>query len=288
MRVIIRMKTMPHFAPLLVRLLCGAAFLVPATLYGQTAPYRPGSAFIDCPACPEMVVIPKGGFIMGSTPQERAALGVPAIFSVMEAPRHPVTIAYKLAVGRYAITFAQWDACVADGGCGGYRPDDNGWGRGQRPVITVDFADAEAYVAWLRKKTGQPYRLLSEAEWEYAGRAGTTGWWYFGDTIDPDRANYGNNSDRTAPVGSYAPNQFGLYDMTGNTAQWTQDCHHPTYVGAPKDGSAWMTGDCSFRNVRGGAWSLKQWSVRIAERIGDRAQTRNTHLGFRVARDLPK
>lgn len=245
------------------------------------------AAFADCRECPEMVVIPPGEFVMGSTQEERDALGVLPMFDRMEEPRHKVTIGYSFAVARYSVTFDQWDACVADGGCNGYIPDDAGWGRGRRPVINVNFADAQSYVAWLRERTGQPYRLLSEAEWEYAGRAGTESWYPFGNVIDPSLANYGNNHDRTAEVGSYPPNRFGLYDMTANVAQWVADCHHDDYVGAPQDGSAWLSGPCDLRNVRGGGWSLQGWSVRVAQRIGDPPGARNDHLGFRVARDLP-
>lgn len=251
-------------------------------------PVVAGAAFADCRDCPEMVVIPPGEFVMGSSEAERRALGVPALFDRMEEPRHTVRIGYRYAVGRYAVTFDQWDACVADGGCGGYIPADAGWGRGRRPVINVNFADAQGYVAWLSRRTGQTYRLLSEAEWEYAGRAGTDTYYPFGNAIDPSKANYGNNLDRTTPVGSYPPNRFGLHDMTANVAQWVQDCHHDDYVGAPVDGSAWVSGPCTLRNVRGGGWSLKGWSVRVAQRIGDPPGARNDHLGFRVARDLPQ
>ena len=250
-------------------------------------PVQAGAAFEDGAGLPEMVVVGPGSFTMGSTAQERKALGVIAMFDHMEEPRHAVTIGYRFAVARYAVTFAQWDACVADGGCNGYRPDDAGWGRGRRPVINVNYGDAQAYVAWLRQKTGQPYRLLSEAEWEYAARAGTVTWYPWGNAPDPARANYGNNHDRTAPVGSYPPNAFGLHDMIANTAQWVGDCHHETYDGAPTDGSAWDADrPCALRNVRGGGWSLSGWSVRVAQRIGDPVAARNTHLGFRVARDL--
>lgn len=251
-------------------------------------PVVAGATFAECRECPEMVVIPPGEFVMGSSQQERRALGVLAMFDKMEEPRHTVRIGYRYAVGRYAVTFDQWDACVADGGCGGYVPADAGWGRGRRPVINVNYADAQGYVAWLSKRTGQKYRLLSEAEWEYAGRAGTDTYYPFGNAIDPAKANYGNNLDRTTPVGSYRPNRFGLYDMTANVAQWVQDCHHDDYVGAPADGSAWVSGPCTLRNVRGGGWSLSGWSVRVAQRIGDPPGARNNHLGFRVARDLPQ
>lgn len=252
-------------------------------------PRGPGAAFADCRDCPEMVVIRPGAFVMGSSAHERRALGVLPMFDRMEEPRHPVRIGYRFAVGRYAVTFAEWDACVAAGGCNGYRPADAGWGRGRRPVINVNFGDAQAYVAWLRQRTGQPYRLLSEAEWEYAGRGGTATWYPFGNAIDPSRANYGRHHDRTSEVGAYPPNGFGLHDMTANTAQWVADCHHDSYAGAPADGSAWDADlDCKLRNVRGGGWSLDGWSVRVAQRIGDPIAARNDHLGFRVARDLPQ
>jgi formylglycine-generating enzyme required for sulfatase activity len=235
-----------------------------------------------------MVVIPPGSFIMGSTEEERRVLEVPARFDRMETPRHEVTLRYSYAVGKFSVTFEQWDACVADGGCKGYRPDDAGWGRGRRPVINVNFADAQTYVEWLRRKTGKPYRLLSEAEWEYAARAGTTTWFFFGDTIDETKANYGTTRGQTTEVGSFPPNRFGLFDMAGNSAQWVQDCHHESYEGAPADGSAWLTGDCKLRNVRGAGWSLSARSLRAAQRIGDPPEQRNTHLGFRVARDLSR
>lgn len=260
----------------------------PAAAQPQLPPVRAGAAFSDCAECPEMVVIPPGEFVMGSSQKERDTLGVMDMFDKMESPQHKVSIGYYFAVGRYSITFDQWDACVADGGCNGYSPDDAGWGRGRRPVINVHYADTQAYLSWLNAKTGQKYRLLSEAEWEHAGRGGTDTWYPFGNSIDPDKANYGHNLDRTTPVGSYPPNKFGLYDMTANTAQWVQDCHHDDYVGAPTDGSAWMTGDCKLRNVRGGGWSLQGWSVRVAQRIGDPPKARNDHLGFRIARDLPQ
>ena len=248
------------------------------------APLR---AFQDCADCPEMVELPPGRYIMGSSQQERTQLGVPALFDRMESPQHAVRIGKPFAIGRHAVTFAQWDACVADGGCDGYRPADAGWGRGNRPVIFINWADTQSYLRWLSARTGRLYRLASEAEWEYAARAGTRSWYFFGNAIDHTKANY-DSPGGTLPVGSFPPNAFGLYDMTGNVAQWVQDCYHDSYVGAPTDGSAWLTGDCSVRNVRGGAWSLHGWSVRTAQRIGDPAAMRNDHLGFRVAVGLPQ
>jgi formylglycine-generating enzyme required for sulfatase activity len=277
-------------APVAVLLLALAAVLATRESSAAVPPGAPkaGSSFRDCPACPEMVVLPPGRYVMGSTDEERRALGVPERFDRMETPRHEVTIGYSFAVGRYSVTFDEWDACVADGGCNGYRPPDEGWGRGRRPVIHVNFADAQSYVDWIRRRTGQPYRLLSEAEWEYAARGGTQTWFFWGNEIDPSRGNYGALRDRTTEVGSFPPNGFGLYDMAGNSAQWTQDCHHESYDGAPTDGSAWLTGDCKLRNVRGAGWSLAARALRAGQRIGDPPAQRNSHLGFRVARDLPR
>lgn len=285
-----RMMLAPLFTLLLAAPAVAAAATPAKTAVSRLPAFRPGSSFADCVgACPEMVVIPPGSFTMGSTAEERKALGVVPMFDRMETPRHRVTIGYRFAVARTATTFEQWDACLADGGCGGYRPDDGGWGRGRRPVINVDFTHAQAYVAWLSAKTGQPYRLLSEAEWEYAARAGTTGWFYYGNAVTPENTAYEKHTDGPAPVGSYPPNPFGLYDMSGNTAQWVQDCYHNGFDGAPADGSPWLKdADCAVRNVRGGSWDMSAWTVRAAQRIGDPILTKNTHLGFRVARDLPR
>ncbi|TYC90892.1 formylglycine-generating enzyme family protein [Novosphingobium sp. BW1] len=264
---------------------------VPAKVVAPAPEFPPraeGSAFAECHDCPEMVVVPPGSFIMGSSEEERHTLGVLAMFDTMEEPRHRVTIGYRYAISRYEVTFAQWDACLADGGCNGYRPDDAGWGRGRRPVINVNFADVQSYLKWLSAKTGASYRLLSEAEWAYAARGGTQTWYPFGNALSADKANAAQVLDRTTPVGNYAPNGFGLHDVIGNVAEWTQDCHHDSYEGAPADGSAWLTGPCELRNVRGGGWSLQGWSVRAAQRIGDPPGARNDHLGFRVAREMPQ
>jgi formylglycine-generating enzyme required for sulfatase activity len=191
-----------------------------------------------------MVVVPAGTFTMGY-PQH--------------GPRPTVRFAQQIAVGRFALTFNEWDACVVDGGCNGYRPSDEGWGRGRRPVINVSRDDAKAYVSWLSRKTDKPYRLLTEAEYEYATRAGTQTAYPWGDDIGKNNANCDGcrspwDGKRTAPVGSFAANAFGLYDMVGNVWAWTEDCWHDNYNGAPADGLAWASGDCSRRVVRGGSW----------------------------------
>ena len=219
-------------------------------------------------------------------------------------PVHRVTVpAFRL--GKYEVTFAQWDACVADGGCNGYSPHDgpymydevgrvvgveDSWGRGNRPVINVSWDDAQSFIRWLNGKTGGNYRLPSEAEWEYAARAGSTTEYSWGDDIGSNRANChniycGDSWDYTAPVGSFPANPWGLHDMHGNIWEWVQDCWHNRYEGAPADGSAWTSGDCSRRVVRGGAWFNNARYVRSACRgWGDRAG-RYDDSGFRLAQD---
>ena len=250
----------------------------------ERALLRPGRVFRDCPECPEMVVVQAGSFLMGS-PSHEAGRGND------EGPRHRVTIARPFAVGKYEVTFAEWDACVADGGCGGHRPGDEGWGRGRRPVINVSWDDAKAYVRWLNRKTGKQYRLPSEAEWEYAARAGTTTRYNWGDDIGRNRANCngcGSRWDRkqTGPVGSFRANVFGLHDVHGNVREWVEDCWKGSYEGAPSDGSARTGGDCGSRVLRGGSWIRLPRFLRSASRLRYRAGNRNNISGFRVARTL--
>ena len=177
------------------------------------------------------------------------------------------------------------------GGCNGYRPDDRGWGRGRRPVINVSWEDAQAYVRWLSRETGQGYRLLSEAEWEYVARAGSRTAYHWGGDIGRNRANCrrcGSRWDdkRTAPAGSFAANEFGLHDVHGNVWEWVEDCWNASYRGAPEDGSAWESGDCRLRVMRGGSWDYRPSYLRSALRIRSSAANRNFQLGFRVARTL--
>ncbi len=236
--------------------------------------------FRDCDVCPQMVVISAGSFLMGSPESEEGRYAA-------EGPQHRVEIPEAFAVGAYEVTFEEWDACVAEGGCGGYRPDDAGWGRGARPVIGVSWEDARDYVRWLSGRTGEEYRLLSEAEWEYAARAGTRTRYSFGDDISPSQANYWDSGHRkTVPVGSYRPNGFGLYDMHGNVYEWVQDCWNGNYDGAPRDGRAWESGDCSLRVLRGGSWYHLPGDLRSASRPWNFAGSRNLSYGFRVARTL--
>jgi formylglycine-generating enzyme required for sulfatase activity len=245
---------------------------------------EPGRVFRDCAECPEMVVIPAGTFTMGSPADEKDR-------SSDEGPQHGVTIAKPFSLGKYEVTFAEWDACVAAGGCA-HRPNDYGWGRGLRPVIYVSWDDAKAYVAWLSRKSGKSYRLPSEAEWEYAARAGTTTRYTWGDDVGRNRANCdgcGSQWDdkQTAPVGSFAANRFGLHDMHGNVWEWVEDCWNGNYSGAPGDGTAWTAGrDCGRRVLRGGSWSFDPGNLRAASRGWDGTSSRLIISGFRVARTL--
>jgi formylglycine-generating enzyme required for sulfatase activity len=242
--------------------------------------------FRDCARCPQMVVIPAGEFTMGSPPS-----------ALQAEAQHRVTIAAPFAVGKFAVTFEEWDDCVKGGGCTGYRPDDQGWGRGKHPAIDISWDLAKAYVEWLAAKTGKPYRLLTEAEWEYSARAGTTTKFSAGDTISPRLANYDGSPDgagpsavnrmQTLPVGSFTPNAFGLYDMAGNVTQWVEDCWHEGYTAeAPTDGSAWVDGNCEGRVLRGGSWADSESELRSAARTGEYRDVSSYNDGFRVARGL--
>ena len=237
-----------------------------------------GRKFRDCAECPEMVVAPPGSYMMGSSELEEGRHD-------NEGPAHRVTIGNLFAVGVYEVTFQEWDACVSDGGCGGYRPDDKGRGRGRHPVVKVRWEDAQAYVRWLSGKTGYKYRLLSESEWEYVARAGTAERYHFGSRVPPPQANYRAwGYGKPVPVGSYAANAFGLHDMHGNVSEWVEDCWNGNYHGAPVDGSAWETGDCDWRVLRGGVGFDEPRRRRSAHR--DRSDSRgwSLYVGFRVAR----
>jgi len=244
---------------------------------------KPKDPFKECAAdCPEMIVVPAGEFMMGSPATEQGRYS-------NEGPQHMVTIARPFAVSKFDVTFADWDACVSVGGCP--EVSDLTFGRNTKPLINVTWNNAQQYVAWLAKITGQPYRLLTEAEWEYAARAGTTTAYYWGDEIRKGNANCigcGSKWDNleTSPVGSFPPNAFGLYDMAGDVWQWVQDCYHDDYNGAPTDGSVWTGGDCSRRVVRGGSWLINPQLLRSAFRVGVTTDDRNSDLGFRVGRTL--
>jgi formylglycine-generating enzyme required for sulfatase activity len=244
---------------------------------------KPGTSFRECAKdCPQMIVVPAGQFKLGSPLTETGRYDD-------EGPQNEVTIPTPFAVSKFDVTFADWDACALVGGCP--RISDSDMGRGTKPVINVTLDDAQQYAAWFSKMTGEPYRLLTEAEWEYAARAGATTVYFWGDEIGKGNANCvgcGNQQDGngTAPVGSFAANQFGLYDMAGNAWQWVQDCFHSDYDGAPVDGSAWTSVNCSVNVVRGGSWVDGPRALRSANRSRSSTVNRSYNLGFRVARTL--
>jgi formylglycine-generating enzyme required for sulfatase activity len=246
-------------------------------------PVPVGQSFRDCAECPEMVVIPAGRFTMGSPTAEPWR-------SPSEGPQREVVAPRPLAVGKFEVTFAEWDACVAASGCS-HRPDAVGWdaagrGRSRQPVMNVSWDDAQQYVRWLSGRTGRRYRLLTEAEWEYAARAGTSTAYAFGPTISPSQANYvGGGPGRTQPAGSYPANAWGLHDMHGNVWEWVQDCYVEGYGRAPSDaGQTVERGGCSARVLRGGSWAASPQSLRSANRGRDSSTGRGNDLGFRVAR----
>ena len=274
----------------------------------------PGDVFRDCRECPEMVVVPPGSFRMG----DLSGGG-----SSSERPVHIVTITEAFAVGRYEVTVGEFREFVdemsyrTEAGChlwsgSAWEIDSSkSWQNpgfdqtDQHPVGCMNWDDARAYATWLAHITGQSYRLLSEAEWEYARRAGAATLWSHGND-ETGICRYGNIRDDTyrsntgdttgaqcddgsitkAPVGSYQPNEFGLYDMTGNVYEWTQDCWNDSYSGAPIDGSSWMSGDCSRHTLRGGSWPSRPWGLRSAFRNKFETGNRSNNFGFRVARPL--
>jgi formylglycine-generating enzyme required for sulfatase activity/uncharacterized caspase-like protein len=240
---------------------------------------KPKDVFKECDKCPDMVVVPPGSFTMGS------ALGEPGRV-VDEGPEHQVTLARPFSVGVFAVTFEQWDTCVAEGGCNRYYPADVGFGRGRQPVINVSWNDAQAYAIWLSRKTGKTYRLLSEAEREYVARAGKPTPFWFGGSITPKEANFDGVYRRPVPVDSFAANPFGLYQVHGNVWEWVIDCYHESYVGAPADASAWASADCSRRVLRGGSWKDSPRFLRSAVRQRYNPDYRDNDHGFRIARPL--
>jgi formylglycine-generating enzyme required for sulfatase activity len=252
------------------------------------ATLKPKDSFKECPQCPEMVVVPAGSFMMGTPVNEPDR-------DKGEDPIHRVTIKKPFAVGRFKLTFDEWDACVADGGCGENKGDDGGFGRGRLPAYGISFDAANTYLAWLSKKTGRTYRLPSESEREYFTRAGTTTPFWFGKTISSQDANYwastpyangprGVDSKGPVVVDAYAPNPFGLYQVHGNGWEWTQDCNNKRYTeDTPADGAPWLEGDCSKHIVRGGPWNWSANMLRSGYRYGVYA---GSGYGFRVVRNL--
>jgi len=247
------------------------------------SPTDPGSRFREALRSggegPEMVVIPAGRFRMGCSSSDDHCFNE-------ERPVHEVTIPAPFALSVHEVTFEDYDRFSYP-----YKVDDEGWGRGRRPVINVSWNDAMDYVEWLSAQTGAEYRLPSEAEWEYAARAGASTRYSWGNEIGMGRANCsdddcGDRWEYTAPVGSFARNAFGLYDMHGNVREWVADCVNGSYAGAPSDGSAWLSGNCALRVQRDGAWYHYPGFHRVSHRTWWGTDDRNVGVGFRVARTL--
>jgi formylglycine-generating enzyme required for sulfatase activity len=249
------------------------AFIQPAIGHADShgAFFKPGDIFKDCADCPEMVVIPAGSFRMGDLNSGGGD---------DEKPVHRVTIPRPFAVGKYEVTQAEWRA-VMGSNPSKFKSDRN-------PVEMVSWDDAQDFVRRLGTKTGKQYRLLTEAEWEYAARAGTTTKYHWGNAFNASKAAGCCAGLKTEPVGSYAPNAFGLYDMHGNVWEWVEDCWNGNYAGAPTDGSAWTSGICRHRVLRGGGWSDLPRNLRAANRNGIGSGMRLIYLGFRVARTLSR
>jgi formylglycine-generating enzyme required for sulfatase activity len=314
------MRALPH----LIGILVATAVWMPALAQAPLSPaqeraLKPKDSFKECEVCPEMVVVPAGAFAMGSPNNEKAR-------DDSEGPQHKVTIARSFALGKFEVTVDQFAAFVTETGhdtgstCdiwldgkwaerSGYSWRSPGFSQsGSHPAACLSWDDAKAYLAWLSRKTGQAYRLPTEAEWEYAARGGTKTRFHFGNQ-EKDYCQHGNGADQkarndvpgatswkvlpcsdghayTAPVGSFTANAFGLHDTHGNVFEWTEDCWHGNYKGAPSDGSAWTSGDCNIRVQRGGAWGYPPDYLRVAVRGSQTHGHRYINAGLRAARTI--
>jgi formylglycine-generating enzyme required for sulfatase activity len=276
-----------------------AAVLATCSLPALAAPVSdtPGTVFRDCTsACPEMVVLPAGTFSMGTPADEMGRQDD-------EGPQHPVTFAKPFAISRFQITAGEWAAyqkeagvVIADGDdrpgrrCTNSKPS---YTQGPRqPAVCMSYHDAEQYAAWLSKKTGQPYSLVSEAQREYAARGGSTGLFPFEPDANFEISKHANvygpkdGYSYSSPVGSFPANAFGVYDMHGNVYEWVADCYHDSYHGAPTDGSAWTEAGCERVSIRGNDWGEAPIFSRSGNRNNAYANNRGDWLGFRVARAL--
>lgn len=266
---------------------------LPPAGYGDT---RADEVFRDCDVCPDMLPIPTGEVSINVTTERLTRYLVRA--GLYAGPQRHVTIGRAFALGRTEVTFAQWDACVADGGCDGLKPSDEGWGRGDHPVIHVSWNNAQAYVRWLSQKTGQTYRLPTEAEWEYAARAGARTLYPWGQQPDHDRASFGEDAccvgvtegkdvwPNTSPAGSFPPNAFGLHDMNGNVYEWVQDCFDYNLPTGRFDQSTVNAEDCENRAMRGGAWYSDPYRITSIYRGFNPPDYHDAVIGFRVAREM--
>lgn len=232
----------------------------------------------DCPACPVVIGLPRGEFIMGSNTDDPT-----------ERPAHRVSIPQAFAIGKYEVTNEQWSACVDAGGCPRLSGDANA--AKNAPVRDLSWDDARQYVQWLSKTSGKSYRLPTEAEWEYAARGGTATRYWWGAQMRTGSANCKACGDPwraegPADVGSFAANPYGLHDMNGSVWEWTSDCWHNSFKGAPEDGRSWDEGNCRIRVIRGGSWRDGADYMLSSTRFKYDASVRHSQNGFRVARDM--
>ena len=246
----------------------------------SAAEMNAGDVLQDCDVCPEMVVVPAGKYTMGVVKGKKR-----------EKPAHEVTIAKSFAISKYEVTWDEWEACMAAGGCK-REPDDHKWGRGNMPIINISWEHANNYVKWLSEKTGHTYRLATEAEWEYAARAGTTTNYWWGDKLKKKYANCRKcgtkwSGKQSAPVGSFPPNPWGIHDMHGNIWEWTADCWNPNHEGAPSDASVRSEGDCTKRVVRSGSWYYYPKLSHSQSRDKFAADLFSYNIGIRPVRELP-
>lgn len=258
-------------------------------LEGTRVEYEPGVKFRDCAFCPEMVVLPTGSFFLGSPQDERGRDDDEDDLSGPGGRPVAVSIVHSFAIGVFEVTQEEWAACVQSGICRNDFVLGASLTRGLRgsPVVNVSWFDAQAYVAYLRSETNEPYRLLSEAEWEYAARAGDELLYFDADAVGPSEANFGHAyGGGVMQGGLFEPNAFGVYDLLGNAWEWVEDCYLPSYAGLPPSGRPRTMPNCSRRVIRGGGWDGQPRDVRPANRGYDRETNRTSALGFRVARDL--
>jgi len=273
-----KLKNHPPFIRVLILLI----ILWPAAsgVRAESDPPRRFAELKDCAVCPVLAIIPPGQFVMGKDGRFKN-----------EGPARTVTIARAFAMGRFEVTFDEWQACFDEGGCGTQMPSDHGWGQGTRPIINITWFDAQGYLKWLSEKTAKTYRLPSESEWEYAARAGTQTDFWWGDQVGREKANCRNCgpkiSHQSLPVDSFKPNPWGLYNVHGNVWEWVEDCWNPTQAGAPNNAQPRLNGDCRQRVMRSGSWYYFSKNIRAPWRFKNDARVKSYGIGFRVLRELP-
>lgn len=254
------------------------AVVMPPPVLTAGPPAKAGAEITDCPACPVMISIPAGSFTMGSNSSDAS-----------EKPAHAVTVSAPFAIGKYEVTVAQWNACADANACPRLLAASNP--SPASPVRDVSWDDVQVYVKWLSTTTGKTYRLPTEAEWEYAARAGTSTRYWWGEQMAAGKANCKDcgppwRADTPGKAGSFAPNPWGLYDVNGSVWEWVADCWHNSFKDAPSDAKAWDAPNCSVRVIRGGSWREGAAYMVSSSRFKYDASVRHAQNGFRVARNI--